>query len=167
MNKLGFIIGGAVTVIGVATTAYFAKKLYEQKKETITTEKGVDANGEPIIETRVITPVDRIKEAAMKKAVRIMGWVVVHEQQVQAVGTVISVVAACFSLVNEVKKYSMGKSLLKRLGALENGLQRLENSTCGHVNNLGKYVNEMWDAIDNNMRMIYEAVNVTPAPATV
>ena len=167
MNKLGFIIGGAVTVIGVATTAYFAKKLYDQKKETVTTEKGVDANGEPIVEVRVITPVDRIKEAAMKKAVRIMGWVVMHEQQLQAIGTVIGVVAACFSLVNEIKKYSMGKSLLRRLVALENGLQRLEDSTCKHVNRLGEYTNEMWVALDSNLKLVYDAVSAAPAPATV
>lgn len=156
MNKLGIAIGAAITAVGIAGMVYYGKKLQAEKEQ----EKDIPATEEKVsVEVVKNSPIDRIKEAAMKKAVRIMGWVVVHEQQLQAAGTIIGLAATVFQLINGIKEYKLGKDLHKKLDILAGGLQKLENNTCERTNHLGEYVNEMWDALNNNMLIMAEQID--------
>lgn len=111
-NWMKVLIGVGVTGV-VAATTYVVYKKNEEKKQS----KDISEQPQEVanVDESVI---EKIKTAAAKKALRIAGWLVLHESQVRAVGAAISVVSAIFSVVNAAKEYALGKKLHQKLAEL-------------------------------------------------
>lgn len=105
MSNIQKILLGVGLVAGVATTAYVVAK--KSRKYTV-----LDGQEEKKEDPNVI---ERIKEAAAKKAIDILAFIAKHQQQVEAASTVIGIFAAVFSLISAIKDYKRSDDLNKKL----------------------------------------------------
>lgn len=119
MNK---IVMGAVGICAVGVVSVVVAKAVSHKgaaepeeisdisEETQETTETVEKEDESFIE--------RIKTAATKKVVRILAWVVLHQNQINAVGTIVGLVGGVLGVVNAVKEYTLGNKLHEKLDQL-------------------------------------------------
>ena len=114
-NMTKFLIATGVTAVGVGLTVYYGKKLQEKKEVVIS---DIEDDGTPVIEDKNPSILKRIKTAATKKVVKILAWAVLHEQQLQAFATLLSVGAGIFHLVSAAKDYYTGEKTRKTLDSL-------------------------------------------------
>lgn len=117
MNNIAKILVG-VGVVGVAATAAYVVTKRPKKERTV---ERVREDG--VVEKKTIIEVgdsimDRIKDAALKKAVRILSWAFLHKDQLTAAATLLGVVSAVFQIINAVKEYRLGKELHKKLNKI-------------------------------------------------
>lgn len=96
-NIYKILIGAGVVTVGAVVVhnmvskkeSYISYSIDPDTKETVYTEKEDS----------------RIKMAAEKKATEILAFVVVHREQIEAVGTVIGLVGGAIGIVNAFKEY--------------------------------------------------------------
>lgn len=123
-NLTKILIGAGITLVGVGVTAYYGKKLVDKKKTAVI--KGFDEQGNPVIEeVKEETFMERIKIAAYKKAIRILGWAMLHQKQIETVGTVIGVGSAIFSAVTAIRDFSSGVKKQKQINAIASQQQEI------------------------------------------
>lgn len=117
MNNIAkFAIAAGVTVAVVGVGAAIAKKNKENSYINATPEETTETTESPL---------KRVVNNTMKKAVKFLAWVAVHQKELEAVATVLSVVAGIFGVINSVKEYSLGKKLHAKLDALDKSVIRL------------------------------------------
>ena len=116
MSNIQKILLGVGLVACVATTAYVVTK--KSRKYTV-----LDGQEEKKEDHNVI---ERIKEAAAKKAIDILAFIAKHQQQVEAASTVIGIVAAVFSLISAIKDYKRSDDINRKLDDILNRVCEME-----------------------------------------
>ncbi len=146
MNNLTkVLIGAGVAAVGITITAVSVKKLNEKKaKESDISEKTTPVKNDSFIE--------RIKLAATKKVVKILAWVVTHERQVAAVGTIISLGSAVFSIAGAVKDFLGGNKLQSSVSHLVEREDAFRNAWNGTIDNYDKD----WTTVIDNQKKIMD-----------
>ena len=124
MNNWVKALIGVGVVGAVAVTAYAIKK--NEKKHIDISEQAVknDHKDDSFIE--------KIKRAAVKKVTKILAWVLLHQQQIEAVGTVFGVAGAVISVVNALRDFRNGNKLgeqVDKLVAFQDEVRDAWNST--------------------------------------
>lgn len=105
-NMTKFLIAAGVTAVGIGLTVYYGKKM----QETEVVEDDIQEE-----EKKNLTFIGKIKAAATKKAIKILAWAVVHEQQLQAFATILSVGVGIFHIISAAKDYYRGEKLQRTL----------------------------------------------------
>ena len=119
MNNIAkFAIAAGVTALGIGVTVHYAKKVKEKKYAEVPVKRDIAAEAVEQ-DHKDDTILERIKMAAMKKAIRIAGWVVLHQQEVQAVSMMLGIVGGIFSVVNGIKEFALGKKLHAQLEKID------------------------------------------------
>ena len=105
MNNLAKVLIGVGVVAAVATTSYVIVKRTRVKKVKDISEQAVENDH------KNDTIIDRIKLAAYKKAVKILAWVTLNMQKIEAVAAVLSLVGGIFSVINAIRDFGFGKKM--------------------------------------------------------
>lgn len=106
-NTVKFLIGAGVTAVGVATMLYCSKKAKEKKAQ-----ESIDISEEAVKrDHKDDSIIERIKTAAYKKAVKILAWVVIHKDQIEAFSVIVGVVSGIFTVINAVKDFVNGAKM--------------------------------------------------------
>lgn len=109
MNNIEkILIGLGVVGVTAAATYVVTKKVVEKKSKDIS-EQVID------LDNKDESVLKKIKKAAHKKVVKILAWVVLHQQQIEAVGTVLGIAGATLSVVNAVRDFRNGMNLQRKL----------------------------------------------------
>lgn len=120
MNNIAKVLIGVGVVGAVAVTTYVVTKKSEPKQEATESDISVEAEGK---EKNII---ERIKTFVLKKVIKILGWVVLHQQKIEAVGTILGIVGAVLSVVNAVRDYRNGLNLQKQLDYISDHVKEEE-----------------------------------------
>ena len=116
MNNIAKVLIGVGVVGVVATATYVVTKSSEKKTVVI---RDFDEEGNPkteIVEDESL--LDRFKEAATKKVIKILAWVTLHQQQVEAVDTIIGLGAGLFNIVTAIRDYRAGNKMQSQINEL-------------------------------------------------
>lgn len=154
MNNIAKVLIGVGVVTAVAATTYVVVKKSEPKQEVPESdipEVETDAKEEKSI-------IKRIKKFVFKKVVRFLGWVVLHQQKIEAVGTVLGIFAAVLSVANAIRDYRNGLHLKDTLDGIV--AHNLEEEQVWN-----KYM--VWDQTHNQeimdkLEVINESLSSTP-----
>ena len=130
MNNLFKVLIGVGVVGAVAVTTYVVTKKSEEKSSDIPEEENQEQETEEKAEPKDF--VEMIKIGTMKKVTRVLAWVILNKEKIEAVGTVIGLVAGVLGVINAAKEYSNGKKLheklddiLEHVGHVEHMIQEL------------------------------------------
>lgn len=123
------IFGKIAIGIGIAVAGGIIIKKVVTKKYTTINKNVVDENGNPVKEETTIWK--KIKEAATKKAIKIVGWVVDHMKEVQAISEIIGLVGGSVSLVYSIYQFKHKGKLEKKIDNLERVI--INNSNKDHL----------------------------------
>ena len=116
MNNLFKVLIGVGVIGAVAATTYVVTKKSEEKPSDIPEEENQEQDTEEKAEPKDF--VEMIKIGAMKKVTRVLVWVILNKEKIEAVGTVIGLVAGVLGVINAAKEYSNGKRLRENLDFL-------------------------------------------------
>lgn len=134
-NTTKFLIATGVAAVGIGLTVYYGKKM--QEKETEAHIVDIEEDGTPVIEEKTNPNfIERIKIAATKKVVKILAWAVLHEQQLQAFATLLSVGVGIFHIVSAAKDYYRGEKLQKTLDSIVEHNNQFETIWDNHMVNV-------------------------------
>lgn len=145
MNNVAKVLIGVGVVGAVAVGAYVVSKKVKEETNDTPHEEGIEKKPNVI---------ERIKTAAYKKAVRILAWVVLHQQKIEAVGAVLGVIGGVISIVNAVKEYAFGKKLHATLDKLLWHQEQFQESWNITIDNY----NEQWHSVHEQLDVLQEAV---------
>lgn len=136
MNNLVKVLIGVGIAGAVATTTYIVTKKPKVVKKVMTTdpegntvETEVECEGKSILE--------KMQEAALKKAIKILAWVAQNQNKVEAIVTVISLAGAIFTVVNAVRDFLMSSKLNRSLDDIlkhNSTFEKLWNAKCANDN---------------------------------
>lgn len=129
-NMTKFLIATGVTAVGIGLTVYYAKKVQEKEEATEVVD---DIEVE---EKKDISFIEKIKTAATKKVVKILAWAVLHEQQLQAFATLLSVGVGIFHIVSAAKDYYRGEKLQNTLDSVSAHNEQFEVLWDNHMMNI-------------------------------
>ena len=121
-----FLIGGAITILGVGAAIIFAKK-----------------NGKKDSENQDPSFIEKIEKAALKKALKILTFVAVHSEQIEAASTLVGLVGGIIGIGSAIKEY-------KRSDELKEQLDRIEKTQ----DKLGHYVDHCANFLNGNLKVI-------------
>lgn len=116
-NMTKFLIATGVTAVGIGITVYYGKKMADKEKEVVITEIDEDGNA-TIEEVKNESIIKKIKKAALKKTIKILAWVTLHQQQVEAVVTILSLGGAVFSVVNAVRDFRTSSNMREDIDSM-------------------------------------------------
>ena len=108
---------GAVASVGVAV--YAVKKSTERKYMDVAR----DDNGETVVNQKERDISERIKDAAIEKANKIMTWVLTHKEQIEVVSTALGLAGGAFSIINAVKEYKRGDDTAEKINQMYDTMQ--------------------------------------------
>ncbi len=114
MNNIAKVLIGVGVVTAIAATTYVVVKKSEPKQE-VSENETPEVELDPKEEKSIIK---RIKKFVFKKVVRFLGWVVLHQQKIEAVGTVLGIFAAVLSVANAIRDYRNGLHLKDTLDGI-------------------------------------------------
>lgn len=123
MNNLFKVLIGVGVVGAVAATTYVVTKKSEEKPSD--TPEGEEQETEEKAEPKDF--IEMIKIGTMKKVTRVLAWVILNKEKIEAVGTVIGLVAGVLGVINAAKEYSNGKKLHEKLDGILDDLAHLEH----------------------------------------
>lgn len=116
MTNMTKVLIGFGVVGAVAAATYFVTKTTEEKTTVVAR---VDENGETKVEEiKEESILEQIKKAATKKVIRILAWVALHQQQIEAIGTIIGLGAGIFNIINAIKEYRAGNKMREQINEL-------------------------------------------------
>lgn len=152
MNNIAKVLIG-IGVVGVAAAATYVvvKKTEEKRHIDITPETTVEKKGDSFI--------DKIKAAAYKKAVRILAWVYLHKEKVEAFAMILSVAGAVFSVVNSIRELKDGFKMRQRMDSMYAHDMEFEDIWNKHINHQYDRHNEIMNKLNDihlDMSMIHE-----------
>lgn len=113
MNTLTKVLIGAAAVTAVAVVV----KVINDKKE----EPKKEAEDE-----KKESPIKRIKNFVIKKVIRILGWVVIHMEQIEAASAIIGLVGAVISIVTATRDFVKNNDICGKLDAIDKKLTEQE-----------------------------------------
>lgn len=158
MNKLAKVLIGIGVVGAVAATTYFVTKSSETKTVVI---KGVDEEGKTTVEEIVEEEslLDRMEKAAIKKAGKIIIFVAEHQQQIEAVGTMMSLAYTAFSFINIFKELTQRNKMQEQIDEIvahNNEFRDIWNKYMMLDNDNNHYLNDKLNDIHLDMSMLHE-----------
>ncbi len=134
MNTLAKVLIGVGVVAAVATTSYVVVKKTKEKKEKDIAEQAVENDHKDD------TIIERIKTAAYKKTVKILAWVLVNKDRIEAVAAILGIIGALFNVINAVRDFGFGKKWRKDLDFMVNHDHEFEDVWNTHMQNqAGRY----------------------------
>lgn len=145
MTTLTKVLIGAASVTTVAVTVYVIKKSQEKKTDDVSEET---EEKESVIQ--------RIKTYAMKKAIRILGWVALHQEQIEAAGTIIGLVGTIISITGAIRDFVRNNDLSGKLDEIKQRIDDMELMCTGEF----KALYEDHDILAHNQAKIAKAVGV-------
>ncbi len=155
MNKLTKVLLG-VGIAAAATTV--GVYVITKKPKTVKVVDKTDDEGN-VVKVEVIEEGDsileRIEEAALKKAIVILSWAILNKKKIEAVGALISLFGGIFTVINAVKEYRLGKVLHKKIDVLTNGNQILFDAMCENA----RAWNHRVDTVDGKFNDVMGALN--------
>ena len=154
MNNIAKVLIGVGVVTAVAATTYVVVKKSETIQE-VSENEAPEVESDPKEEKSIIK---RIKKFVFKKVVRFLGWVVLHQQKIEAVGTVLGIFVAVLSVANAIRDYRNGLHLKDTLDGIV--AHNLEEEQVWN-----KYM--VWDQTHNQeimdkLEVINESLSSTP-----
>lgn len=162
MKNLTKVLIGVGVVGAVAATTYFVTK------STVVTKENEE--GKTVVEEiKEESILDQIKEAATKKAIKILGWVALHQQQIEAVGTILGLGVTVFSLVNTLRDFKEGNEMrekIDRLVTAEEAFREAWNAACDvEISDTATIMSKLND-IHLDMSYFHEQVENLPRKVT-
>lgn len=122
MSIKQFICGLFVTTTVVTTTYYVTKTVTEKKYSEVETENSTPKKEETVktdISKKAKKIADRIKDYALQKAIKILGWVSKNQIALEAVGTCLTLIGGMLEILYRIKKFKsvneIGKNVNKIL----------------------------------------------------
>lgn len=166
MNNLAKVLIG-VGVVGAVATATYIVTRKTVKKETVI--NGYDEQGNPVVEEveKEESVLDRIKQAAFKKAVKILAWAALHQQQIEAAGALIGLIGGIFAVVNAVKEFNMGKEMKKKMDFMYKHDLEFEGVWNAHMENQAQRYDDLMKKLNDihlDMGMIHEIQEMLVKP---
>ena len=140
------LIGAAVTVVA-GTVVTVAKKAQEKKVEESSEETEVKEDKSII---------KRIKSYVTKKVIRILGWVALHMEQIEAAGTIIGFVGTIISITGAIRDFVRNNDLSGKLDEINKKLDDMDSMYKGEF----KALYEDHDILAHNQAKIAKAVGV-------
>ena len=141
------LIGAAaVTVVGAVTVVIVKNNKKEKDVADAAVEQ--DHKDDGIIK--------RIKTFVTKKVIRILGWVALHMQQIEAAGTLIGFVATIVSITGAIRDFVKGNDLNNKLDVINQKLDDID----GYYRNECRSLYEDHNILANNQAKIAKAVGV-------
>lgn len=113
MNTLTKVLIGAAAVTAVAVVVKVIKDKKEEPKKEAEDEKKE-------------SPIKRIKAFVIKKVIRILGWVAIHMEQIEAASAIIGLVGAVISIVTATRDFVKNNDICGKLDAIDKKLTEQE-----------------------------------------
>lgn len=104
---------GAVATTAVVVAVKVSKKSEEKQMEEKAEEK--------------VGLIQRIKKAATKKVIKILAWVAVHSEQIEATSMIIGLATSTFGIISAVKDFKRGSDTDKKLEEINEKLDSLKD----------------------------------------
>lgn len=157
MNNIAKVLLGIGVVGAIAATTYVVTKSTEKKTVVV---RNTDEEGNTkteIIEDKSV--LEQIKEAALKKVVKILAWAVLHEDQIRAAASVIGLGASLFSIFSAIKDFRTGnemRSQINELVAFKDAFQEVWDKSMDCHGTAHDQVMTKLDDIHLDMSMLHE-----------
>jgi hypothetical protein len=119
------LIAAGVTAVGIGVTVVSVKKMKEKKENDIPEDESQAEAG----------IVKRIKKYVTKKVIKFLAWVALHQQQIEAVVTVLSLGGAVFSVVNAVRDFRTGNKMRDQIDTLLEHQTKFQQAWNGTIDN--------------------------------
>ena len=119
MNKILIGVAGvcAVGVVGIVVAKAVSSKGAAEPEE-VSNDISQETEKIEVTVTEDESFIKKIKKAATKKAIKILAWVALHQDQINSLGTIIGLVGGVLGVVNAVKEYTLGNKLHEKLDQL-------------------------------------------------
>ena len=104
--------------VGVAAVTAVVIAVVTSKKTNKQIEDGAE---------KKVSLIQGIKEKVTKKAVRVLAWVAVHTEQIEAVSTVVGLVTGVFGIISAVKEYRRGDDANKQLQEMQEQINYIKD----------------------------------------
>lgn len=147
INNLTKILLATVVVAGVS--AVVVKKVKKEDKNT------------EVVESEDESVLKKIKKYVEKKVIKILAFVAIHAEQIDAISTIIGLVTGVIGIVSAVKEFKRDNDIQEQLNRIEDQMSeytRVANSNIDafdqKYNYLGKYINDCGDTIVDNQEKI-------------
>lgn len=125
------LIAAGVTAVGIGVTVVSVKKMKEKQENDIPEDEAVEVY-ESQAEAGIIK---RIKKYVLKKTIKFLAWVALHQQQIEAVVTVLSLGGAVFSVVNAVRDFRTGNKMRDQIDTLLEHQTKFQQAWNGTIDN--------------------------------
>lgn len=157
MNLLGkvFIGAGVVAVAGVVAIAVADKSEENAAKKAI--EFAVDDKVKQELkdkedERKEKSVFCRIKRYVEKKVIKILGFVALHMEQIEAASAVIGLASGVIGIASAVKEYRRGDDVQDKLDALTAKVDRLTKQEMADTHALGTYIQDCTEVLNDNLK---------------
>lgn len=148
MTTLTKVLIGAAAVTTIGAIVVIANKK--------TQEKEVDEQIEETEEKEDKSIIKRIKDYVTKKVVRILGWVALHMEQIEAAGAIIGFVGTIISITGAIRDFVRNNDLSGKLDEINQKLDGMDSVYKGEF----KAIYEDHDILAHNQAKIAKAVGV-------
>lgn len=119
MTNLGKVLLGVGVVGAVAVTAYVMNKVDEKEEpkqdNDILDEEELE---EETSEKKDETVLTKVKKKVLRAAIKGVVWVAEHQEQIEAIGTLIGLAAGIFNVVSAVKDFKAGNKMQDQVDEL-------------------------------------------------
>lgn len=144
------LIGAAaVTTVAVVVKVVKGKKEEPKKEAEETTEENEDKKKESLIK--------RIKDFVLKKVIRILGWVALHMEQIEAASAIIGLVGAVISITTATRDFIKNNDICGKLDAIDEKVDKLTSISKGEF----KALYDDHNILAKNQVKIAKAVGVS------
>ena len=150
INGLTKIILGTVAVGAVCAGAAIIASKTEEKVAVVKADEDTGIK----IEVESSSVIDKIKKAAMKKVVKILGFVVLHMEQIEAVSTIIGVTTGIIHIAGAIRDYRQGSDLKEQLDRIEEKLKAHDTNDAKRNVALGEYVQNCTEVLNGNLKIV-------------
>ena len=147
MTTLTKVLIGAAAVTTVAVVTTVIKKK-EERKDIAAQAVEQDHKNDGIIK--------RIKRFVTKKVIRILGWVAIHMEQIEAAATIIGFVGTIISITGAIRDFVRSNDLTGKLDEINQKLDGMDSVYKGEF----KALYEDHNILAHNQAKIAKAVGV-------
>lgn len=125
MTTLTKVLIGAAAVTAVAVVTTVVKK--NEERETIKINKDSESTvdkDEEVTEKKSV--LKRIKEYVTKKVIRLLAWVTIHMEQIEAAGAIIGFVGTIISITGAIRDFVRNNDLSGKLDEINKKLDDMD-----------------------------------------
>ena len=151
MTGLVKVLIGSAVVAGVAAVAIVASNKKEEKYVEVT------ANGEKqTVQIKDEDPsiLQKIKRYVEKKVIKILGFVVLHMEQIEAASAIIGLASGAIGIASAVKEYRRGDDVQDKLDVLTAKVDKLSRQESVDTHALGTYIQSCSEVLNDNLKQV-------------